>query len=67
MMSDFAKRLRKIMDERNLDQYHLAHMIGVSQSTMSLWLNGKRNPRRTALKMLEMVEAGHDRKITVYD
>jgi transcriptional regulator with XRE-family HTH domain len=39
--------LRRVMTRRNLSQCALARLVGVSPSSISLWLRGRRHPGAT--------------------
>ena len=46
---DIAKQLQYIKKTNNLTQQKMAELTGITQSTMSDWLNGKANPTITNL------------------
>jgi transcriptional regulator with XRE-family HTH domain len=48
----FNKVLARVMQERNLNQLRLAAMLGIRQSQISNWLNGKSLPGYFSIKML---------------
>ncbi|MGE0206108.1 MAG: helix-turn-helix domain-containing protein [Hyphomicrobiaceae bacterium] len=53
-MSDLSivslgEKFRKLRTERNLDQYEMAQVLGVAQSTYCDWEKGKMRPRRERL------------------
>ncbi len=48
----FRDTLKRLMDERGIQQKSLALSIGVGQSTISQWLTGKREPNGPARKKL---------------
>jgi transcriptional regulator with XRE-family HTH domain len=52
MTNIFQNKIRKIMTERKLPQTKLAEMIGVRQSQISNWLNGKSLPNYESLAAL---------------
>ncbi len=43
--NDFGPRLYQFMKRKSLTTSELANLVGVSQSTVSLWISGKRTPR----------------------
>lgn len=43
--NDFGPRLYQFMKRKNITVSELANLVGVSQSTVSLWISGKRTPR----------------------
>ena len=45
-------RLRQILDEFSLTQVSFAQRLGVQQSTVSMWLNGQREPTETAKRSI---------------
>lgn len=45
----FAQTLGKIMKEKNITAYRLSKQLGVHQTTISNWLNGKSTPRSEML------------------
>ena len=51
-MSDFVKRLNKLMTEKNISQNKLAEMTGITQSSISDWANGKYKPRQDKVYLL---------------
>ena len=48
----FAKFLRNKVDEHGMDAADIAYRLGVSDSTISRWLNGKATPRSKNIKSL---------------
>jgi len=52
MKLGFSKILGNIMKEQNLNQLALAGMLGIRQSQVSNWLNGKSLPGYFSLKLL---------------
>ena len=49
MKNLFRIRLKELREERGLGQVELAERIGVSKGIISLWENGLREPKMTAL------------------
>ena len=49
MKDIIAKRLRDIMNEKNVNQVELAKAICVGQSTVSSWPSAKKAPRLISL------------------
>jgi len=45
----FSKRLVEIMKSRNLNQLHIANALGIRQSQISNWINGKTFPTYRSL------------------
>lgn len=50
----FAGILRKLMKERGLNQLQLSELLGVRQSQVSNWLNGRSLPGYNSLRMLSL-------------
>ena len=48
----FGSILKEIMREKSVNQLQLAHMLGVRQSQVSNWLNGKSLPGYFSIRML---------------
>ncbi len=48
----FVERLNDLMRAENLTQVKLASLVGVSQNTISSWLNRKKQPSLTSLWLL---------------
>ena len=49
---DFIEILKDIMSDYNLNQTQLANKIGLKQSQVSEWLNGKSKPGYDSLKLI---------------
>jgi|GEM_PF-1024258 len=49
----FIKVLKKIMADRNLKQLSLAEVLGIRQSQISNWLNGKSQPTYASLQNIK--------------
>lgn len=49
---DLSERLRRIMDEKSLTQVQAAKLLGLSQSLISGYLNGKHRPLTRTLEMM---------------
>lgn len=45
-------RIRRIINEYSLTQVSFAQRIGVQQSTVSMWLNGQREPTEAAKRSI---------------
>ena len=52
MEKDFAEIIRELMAERNLKQQALADILGIRQSQISNWLNGRSLPGYHSLRLL---------------
>ena len=52
MEMEFWKKLEELMKERSLNQLALSQMLGIRQSQISNWLNGKSLPGYYSLKTL---------------
>lgn len=52
MSSPVAPKLRVLLDRKNITARDLAGRIGMDESTVSLWLSGKRTPRVKALEKI---------------
>lgn len=50
--SDIPARLRAALERSEKTARQVADQIGVSESTVSLWLSGRRNPRVENLKKI---------------
>ena len=48
----FSKRLNYYMELNNKSQVDLIHDLGITRSTISTWVNGKRLPRMDKIDML---------------
>ena len=48
----FIKAIEKLMQEHNLSQGDLARCLGIMQSQVSHWVNGKSLPRYNALQSI---------------
>ena len=44
-----AERIRELMKVEGISQYALAKELGISQSTICNWLNGKKEPSSESL------------------
>ena len=42
---EFGEKLRTFIAEKNLEQYQLAEIAGISNGAMSKWVNGQSNPK----------------------
>lgn len=51
-MSNFSSRFKALRNNAYLTQHEIAKHLCVSQSTITMWENGKRNPD---IKMLEKI------------
>lgn len=49
---DFIDILKDIMLDKNLNQTELANLVGIKQSQVSEWLNGKSKPGYDNLKAI---------------
>lgn len=56
-MDNFSNNLKKIMEERGLSQVDLAKMTGITQSSISDWLNDKYEPKQN--KIFQISNALH--------
>ena len=52
MKIEFNKILKDLMKKRGVNQLELAEILGVRQSQISNWLNGKSLPGYYSLKLL---------------
>ena len=52
MENKFCVRLKELREERGIGQVELAREVGVSKGIISLWENGLREPKMTALIVL---------------
>ena len=52
MNTEFSKILKDLMKNHNLNQLQLAGMLGIRQSQISNWLNGKSLPGYYSIKLL---------------
>lgn len=48
----YSQRIRELMREEKVNQVILSQKIGVVQSTISAWLNGKKEPSIKSLWLL---------------
>jgi transcriptional regulator with XRE-family HTH domain len=44
VMTAFAERLTKLLEERGLTQYRLSKLTGISEGTITGWIKGGKNP-----------------------
>lgn len=44
-MEKFVKRLQILLEEKNINQKELANYVGVTEVTISRYMNGERKPR----------------------
>ena len=52
MKNNFAERLKELRKEKDIPQEVLAKELGVGNGTISLWENGKREPKLSSLMLL---------------
>lgn len=53
----FGKNIAEFMKLKNMGQTELAQRVGVVQSAVSLWINGKREPDyKTLFKLCEILD-----------
>lgn len=52
---DFLEELKLLMSRKNITQKYLAEKLGVTEGTVSRWLNGKR--KVTLDTVLDILEA----------
>ena len=52
MKINFSKILRDVMEQNTLNQLQMAEMLGVRQSQVSNWLNGKSLPGYYSIRMI---------------
>ena len=50
--TNFSKVLKELMDEDGINQFDLSKALGIRQSQISNWLNGKSLPRYFSLRQL---------------
>ena len=55
-----AKQIKKLREEKNITQLQLAILCGVSAPAVSMWESDKKKPRKSSVKLLEMVQDGCD-------
>ena len=48
----FARNLNAMLDRRGLTQVDIANALGVTESSVSLWCNGKNTPRMSKVDKL---------------
>ena len=51
-LSIFGKRLRHFLSLRNVTQEELAEHLGISRQAVSLWCNGKGNPKMAKIEAI---------------
>ena len=44
MLTNFSLRLKEILEEKKMTVYRLSKKTGISQSTLSRYINGERQP-----------------------
>ena len=52
METNFGKILEKLMQEQGYNQLNLAALLGVRQSQVSNWINGKSLPGYYSIRMI---------------
>ena len=52
MKDIFAERLKELRQEKDISQETLAKELGVGNGTISLWENGKREPKLSNLILI---------------
>lgn len=59
---EFQKRLKKVMDEREVSQSALARAVGVSKSTISKYMNspGKNHDAMTVLAIAKFLDVNSE-------
>ncbi len=60
---DFLEELKLLMSRKNITQKYLAEKLGVTEGTISRWLNGKRKVTLDAV--LDILEAIGVTSITI--
>lgn len=51
-MKEFSERFEDLLKEKELSQLAFSRMIGVSQSTVSRWVNGEDEPGISCFKLI---------------
>jgi repressor LexA len=51
-MTETMRRIRELMDERDINQVALSRITGVTQPTVSQWFSGERNPPLKRLRTI---------------
>ena len=51
-MKEFSERFEDLLKEKELSQLAFSRMIGVSQSTVSRWVNGEDEPGISYFKLI---------------
>lgn len=60
-MDIFIKRLQKVLEEKNITQREFARLVGVTEVTISRYLNGERKPRIEIIdRMAEVLNVSTD-------
>ena len=52
MKESFPKRFRKVIEQQNITQTELSRLTGITQSSISDWLNGKYSPKQDKIDIL---------------
>ena len=52
-------QLRRLLGEVELTRGELAKVLGVSRNTLRRWIDGTRNPNRSARRLIQLVERIH--------
>lgn len=47
------KKIKKFMDEKNLNQTEMACLLGTTKFTFSRWMNGKNKPSQAYARIIE--------------
>jgi len=50
---EFTQIIKRILQEKNITQLALSNLLGIRQSQISNWVNGKSLPNFTSLKILQ--------------
>lgn len=57
--ADDVKRIRKSL---HYSQEYFALLLNISKKTVQAWESGRRNPNHAALRLLEVIDKGYERK-----
>ena len=61
----FARNLNAMLDRRGLTQVDIANALGVTESSVSLWCNGKNTPRMSKVdKLCELLRCTRSALLT---
>ena len=61
----FAKNLKSVMDEKNINQTDLSHLTGIGKPSLSQYLSGKHTPHRRRISEIATALGINVQRLTV--